>query len=992
MAPLNFRENSLRISLSIIGLFIFALIANATIIPDDTTIVGDLTVQSTDGIDVNPGSDVDTDLISIGVTGSPKIKWNETQDALQFIEKLILGTNAILTKTVNGSSYTSKMSLDTDTTTDSGGIDITRHGDSDASYGSLSLLRSRGTHASPTIVQSGDLISSIVGLGYDGVDYEPVSSIEMYSDETPGSNDMPGRIDFKTVSDGSRVLNQVMRIGRRSDVMIGTTTSDSSSILEVQSVTKGSRPFPRMAQTQRDAIVSPATGLSIFNNDFNTFDFYNGSSWLSLLGTTTTQEFSGKTVSGSLKFKESGGGSNYTAFQAPASLTGDVTFTLPDGDGTSGQALKTDGAGTLSWGNASGGSGGINYNSNPDAETDTTGYAVYADAAGTSPVDGTSGSANVTWTRSTSTPLRSTGSFLLTKDAANRQGQGASSDFTIAEADKAKVLNIEFEYILSSGTFVAGTSSTDSDVTVWIYDVTNSTLTQPSSYKLLSNSTTISDRFSATFQTASNSTSYRLIFHVGSTSASAYVLKIDDIKIGPSNYIFGTPITDWSTDWTPTGSLTTNVTYTGKWRQVGDSLEAETYISFSGANTQGNVTVNLPPGLTADTLKVTTSGADRDIVGSTLVRDEGTDSLTGQAWLASSTTVQATVDLTSGTYAGRRVVNTNTGVPIVFSNTDAIFVKYSVPILGWSSSVQMSDSADTRVVAARYTTNAGQSISNATITIVDFEDKTFDTHGAVTTGASWKFTASSTGYFKIHAAVLLSSTTTWGDTESGDLYLYKNGVLYSIMDRKDNYTSGSSVFMQLGGSDIAYLNAGDYVDIRLYQNSGAALALYTDSNYNFVTIERISGPSAIAASESVNARYTTTAGQSVPNASLTIIDFGTKDFDSHGAVTTGASWKYTAVISGKYRVTSNLTTTSTGNFSADEYIEARVYKNGSIHSAKIHSDFNGSTSNKSVQISTLVNLLAGDYIDVRGYQTSGSSMPLETAAGYNWIDIERVGN
>lgn len=351
MAPLNFRENSLRISLSIIGLFIFALIANATIIPDDTTIVGDLTVQSTDGIDVNPGSDVDTDLISIGVTGSPKIKWNETQDALQFIEKLILGTNAILTKTVNGSSYTSKMSLDTDTTTDSGGIDITRHGSSDASYGSISLLRSRGTHASPTIVQSGDLISSIVGLGYDGVDYEPVSSIEMYSDETPGSNDMPGRIDFKTVSDGSRVLNQVMRIGRRSDVMIGTTTSDSSSILEVQSVTKGSRPFPRMAQTQRDAIVSPATGLSIFNNDFNTFDFYNGSSWLSLLGTTTTQEFSGKTVSGSLKFKESGGGSNYTAFQAPASLTGDVTFTLPDGDGTSGQVMKTNGSGTLSWSN-----------------------------------------------------------------------------------------------------------------------------------------------------------------------------------------------------------------------------------------------------------------------------------------------------------------------------------------------------------------------------------------------------------------------------------------------------------------------------------------------------------------------------------------------------------------------------------------------------------------------------------------------------------------
>jgi hypothetical protein len=35
--------------------------------------------------------------------------------------------------------------------------------------------------------------------------------------------------------------------------------------------------------------------------------------------------------------------------QAPASVTATTTFTLPDGDGASGQAMITDGAGTLSW-------------------------------------------------------------------------------------------------------------------------------------------------------------------------------------------------------------------------------------------------------------------------------------------------------------------------------------------------------------------------------------------------------------------------------------------------------------------------------------------------------------------------------------------------------------------------------------------------------------------------------------------------------------------
>ena len=37
-------------------------------------------------------------------------------------------------------------------------------------------------------------------------------------------------------------------------------------------------------------------------------------------------------------------------FQAPTTLAATTTFTLPDGDGTDGQAILTDGAGTLSWG------------------------------------------------------------------------------------------------------------------------------------------------------------------------------------------------------------------------------------------------------------------------------------------------------------------------------------------------------------------------------------------------------------------------------------------------------------------------------------------------------------------------------------------------------------------------------------------------------------------------------------------------------------------
>ena len=50
--------------------------------------------------------------------------------------------------------------------------------------------------------------------------------------------------------------------------------------------------------------------------------------------------------------------SNYVGFQAPGTITSDVLWTLPAVDGSSGQVLSTDGAGTLSWATGGGGGGG----------------------------------------------------------------------------------------------------------------------------------------------------------------------------------------------------------------------------------------------------------------------------------------------------------------------------------------------------------------------------------------------------------------------------------------------------------------------------------------------------------------------------------------------------------------------------------------------------------------------------------------------------------
>jgi len=61
-----------------------------------------------------------------------------------------------------------------------------------------------------------------------------------------------------------------------------------------------------------------------------------------------------------LRFGEAtANGSNYVGFQAPANITSNVTWTLPATDASvAGYALKSDGAGTLSWGLAGGALGG----------------------------------------------------------------------------------------------------------------------------------------------------------------------------------------------------------------------------------------------------------------------------------------------------------------------------------------------------------------------------------------------------------------------------------------------------------------------------------------------------------------------------------------------------------------------------------------------------------------------------------------------------------
>jgi hypothetical protein len=98
-----------------------------------------------------------------------------------------------------------------------------------ASSGSITFAcRSRGTLASPSVVQNNDSLWNMYIAGHDGTDLALGAEITVEVDGTPSGNDMPARIVIKTTPDGSQIPEEAMRIDSTQTVNIGKAVISTS--------------------------------------------------------------------------------------------------------------------------------------------------------------------------------------------------------------------------------------------------------------------------------------------------------------------------------------------------------------------------------------------------------------------------------------------------------------------------------------------------------------------------------------------------------------------------------------------------------------------------------------------------------------------------------------------------------------------------------------------------------------------------------------------
>ena len=227
-----------------------------------------------------------------------------------------------------------------------GGLAVSQFNTGNTASASLWLTKSSSnTIGTQAALASGEAIGRIIFSASDASTFSNAASIEAFADEGQGTNDTPGRLEFKTTADGATTPTTRMTIKHDGEVLIGTTAQGRETNLAVV----GSNQLPTGAWSQ----------FGIYSND--SYAINKGGSMLfgGQDGSTARQFFSA--IKGAKENATSGNYAGYLAF-----------YTRPAG-AVPAERMNIDSAGVVNFhgrrGRVTSSTGGLSISSQSDSRS-----------------------------------------------------------------------------------------------------------------------------------------------------------------------------------------------------------------------------------------------------------------------------------------------------------------------------------------------------------------------------------------------------------------------------------------------------------------------------------------------------------------------------------------------------------------------------------------------------------------------------------------------
>lgn len=228
-------------------------------------------------------------------------------------------------------------------------------------------------------------------------------------------------------------------------------------------------------------------------------------------------------------------------------------------------------------------------------------------------------------------------------------------------------------------------------------------------------------------------------------------------------------------------------------------------------------------------------------------------------------------------------------------------------------------------------------------------------------------------------------TTTYTALLTDDVIIATSGVADYDVDLPTAVGNTGKVFTIIKNFSGFILN----VDPDGVESLGIHSNYYMGETNSFVTIVSDGASWQIMSSRNpVKVRYNTSAGQSIPSGVQTVVDYGTLFHETHpGWVVTGAAWKFTSNLEGKYSVRF-ASLANAQPFSQGNVWLPIIRKNSTNVGYAMPYEFTFTGTQRAAANGFIeINLNVGDTVHVEILQNQGGFRTLDTDSIGNFIEI-----